>query len=226
MSCDPLTFNLVLDLYPYLLLQSSYFWGILVIRLLGPFLIYTEFVPDEGWQSTEVAYYYTWGAGRPLWGEFNGTTQGNSDFGHLTWEWRVGLRNHLIPGMLTGMFHVLKWLGWDTPGTLIMFPRLAQAAFTAIGDYCLFLYTTARFGRGAGKWALGLALGNWFLFYTSSRTITNTTEMTLNSIALYLLGRGKGGVLIMLINTIIKEGILIKLWNFQRKSWRWLASLR
>lgn len=73
----------------------------LLFRWLSAFLIQTEFVPDEAWQSTEVAYVYTWGRG------------------HLTWEWLVGLRNHLFPFVITALYKTLKWMGADSPYALV-----------------------------------------------------------------------------------------------------------
>lgn len=43
------------------LFQVKYFHLILVVRWASALLYTTEFVPDEAWQSTEVAYYYTYG---------------------------------------------------------------------------------------------------------------------------------------------------------------------
>lgn len=62
------------------------------IKLVAAFsaAVYSNFVPDEFWQSTEVAYYQTFGEG------------------HLTWEWHVGLRSYLFPYLIAQVYNVAK----------------------------------------------------------------------------------------------------------------------
>ncbi|XP_072945372.1 GPI mannosyltransferase 3 [Epargyreus clarus] len=133
---------------------------ILVVRLLSVFVVQTSFVPDEYWQSLEVAHEYVFG------------------YGALTWEWQKGLRSYLYPSVIAALYTVLKYTGLDYPEAVIIVPRIFQALLSTYADYCFYKWT------GGRKWALFLVLTSWFWFYTASRTILQTVETSLLAIGL------------------------------------------
>lgn len=53
----------------------------------------TNFVPDEFWQSTEVAYQMAFGKG------------------HLTWEWMIGIRNSIVPLVIAFIYKLGSFVG-------------------------------------------------------------------------------------------------------------------
>jgi phosphatidylinositol glycan class B len=130
-------------------------------------LIKTSFVPDEFWQGPEVAHNLVFG------------------YGYLTWEWQQGLRGFTFPLFFAGAFKLLHILGMDSATALIMVPRVLQAILAAFGDLYLFKLSTKLFGKESAKWSLLCGLVSWFTFYCVTRTLTNSTETVLTTIALY-----------------------------------------
>ncbi|CAG9129766.1 unnamed protein product [Plutella xylostella] len=133
---------------------------IVVVRILSVFLVQTWYVPDEYWQTLEVAHKQVFG------------------YGAVTWEWQKGIRSYLYPGVVSAVYSVLKFTGLDHPEALVLIPRILQALLSAVADYSFYKWT------GERKWGLFLALTSWFWFYTSGRTLLQTTETALVTIAL------------------------------------------
>lgn len=79
----------------------------LLMKLMcGVFFAFsTNFVPDEFWQTTEVAYLLSFKKG------------------HLTWEWYQGIRSYLIPAFLSLYYNTMDALGLITGTHLLV--RLA-----------------------------------------------------------------------------------------------------
>jgi len=136
------------------------FWLFLLIRLASVFLVRTFFVPDEYWQSLEVGHKLVFG------------------YGFLTWEWVKGVRSYLYPLLLAGIYKVLALVQLDTVELLVYAPRIFQAALSAFADYRFYRWTNR------SKWGMFLIISSWFWFYTASRTLTNTLEAALTTIAL------------------------------------------
>ncbi|ESL12172.1 GPI anchor biosynthesis protein [Trypanosoma rangeli SC58] len=98
-------------------------YGILLIflyRLLLCLSTRTAESPDEWWQSTEVAYNIVFGKG------------------HLPWEWHVGLRSVVFPGMLSIPFFMLKLLGLDSAWAVWFIARCVQAFVITAIDFFVF----------------------------------------------------------------------------------------
>lgn len=133
---------------------------LLAIRLTSVFLVQTFYVPDEYWQSLEVAHKITFG------------------YGHLTWEWVQGIRSYIYPLIFAVLYKVLALFQLDHVNYLILLPRVLQATLSAFSDYRFYVWC------GSKKWALFLIAIPWFWFYTGSRTLTNTLEASLTTIAL------------------------------------------
>ncbi|KAL0829598.1 hypothetical protein ABMA28_003106 [Loxostege sticticalis] len=136
------------------------FGVILFVRIVSVFVVQTWYVPDEYWQTLEVAHKQVFG------------------YGALTWEWTKGIRSYLYPSVVAALYTILKFTGLDHPEALILLPRILQAVISAFADYSFYQWT------GGRKWALFLALTSWFWFYTGSRTLLQTVETALVAIAL------------------------------------------
>ncbi|KAL0541870.1 hypothetical protein IC582_021948 [Cucumis melo] len=139
----------------------------LAFRFANAFLLQTYFNPDEHWQALEVAHYITFG------------------YGHLTWEWKRGIRSYLHPLLFAFLYKVLALLGVDTPLLMIKAPRLLQSIFSAVGDFYLYRLSRALFGDYVAKWALFSQLTNWFMFFCFNRTLSNSLETVLTLASLY-----------------------------------------
>lgn len=136
------------------------FAAFLVFRVLSVFVVKTWFVPDEYWQSLEVAHHWTFG------------------YGHLTWEWSKGIRSYVHPLSIAALYEALAYFGLDQVDFLILAPRIVQALLSAFTDYSFYRWSNN------SKWSLFLILTSWFWFYTATRTLINTVETCLTVIAL------------------------------------------
>ncbi|KZV18039.1 GPI mannosyltransferase 3-like [Dorcoceras hygrometricum] len=139
----------------------------LVLRIINSLLVQTYFNPDEHWQSLEVAHRIAFG------------------YGHLTWEWRKGLRSYLHPLLFAALYKVLAFLGLDSPWFMTRTPRLLQSIFAAFGDLYLYKLSKNLFGDSAANWALFAQLTNWFMFFCITRTLSNCLESVLTLVSLY-----------------------------------------
>ncbi|KAL5548873.1 hypothetical protein UlMin_004104 [Ulmus minor] len=139
----------------------------LAFRLANALLVQTYFNPDEHWQALEVAHRIAFG------------------YGHLTWEWKKGIRSYLHPLVFALLYKVLALLGLDTPWFMIKAPRLLQSLFSAVGDLYLYKLSNLLFGDRVAKWALFSQLTNWFMFFCFTRTLSNSLETVLTLVSLY-----------------------------------------
>lgn len=147
--------------------EKTLFLGLLAFRISNALLIQTSFVPDEYWQSLEVAHNMSFG------------------YGYLTWEWRHGLRGYLYPFVFACLYKVLYIFGLDSRILLIKLPRILQGIFAACGDLYLFKLSWKLTDRATAQWTLFCQLTSWFMFYCSTRTLTNSMETVLVTVALY-----------------------------------------
>ncbi|KAK6151508.1 hypothetical protein DH2020_014143 [Rehmannia glutinosa] len=69
----------------------------LITRMMNSLLVQTYFNPDEHWQAPEVAHRIAFG------------------YGHLTWEWKKGIRSYLHPVLFAALYKVLAFLRLDIP---------------------------------------------------------------------------------------------------------------
>ncbi|KAG1361552.1 GPI mannosyltransferase 3 [Cocos nucifera] len=73
-------------------------WALsLAFRAANSLLVQTYFNPDEHWQSLEVAHRIVFG------------------YGHLTWEWKRGIRSYLHPLVFALLYKIMAFLRLDTP---------------------------------------------------------------------------------------------------------------
>lgn len=75
--------------------------AILFVRILSVFLVQTWYVPDEYWQTLEVAHKQAFG------------------YGALTWEWQKGIRSYLYPSVVAALYTILKFTGLDYPEAVV-----------------------------------------------------------------------------------------------------------
>ncbi|KAF5298601.1 hypothetical protein FQR65_LT09696 [Abscondita terminalis] len=122
--------------------------------------IQTWFVPDEYWQSLEVAHNIV----------FN--------YGYLTWEWMLGIRSYIHPLAIAFVYKILQICEMDHVYVMVYLPRILQALLSAYADYCFYNWC------GKSKWAVFNIATAWFWYYVCSRTLINTTETALTMIAL------------------------------------------
>lgn len=99
-------------------------------------------------------------------------------YGHLTWEWTQGIRSYFYPTLFAILYKVLDVLKIDSRILLILLPRIFQAIISAYADYRFYNWCNRK------KWALFIVATSWFWFYTGSRTLINTFEAALTTIAL------------------------------------------
>ncbi|XP_070618337.1 GPI mannosyltransferase 3 isoform X2 [Erythrolamprus reginae] len=150
----------------------------LALRLACCLSVRTSFVPDEYWQSLEVAHRAAFG------------------YGGLTWEWAEALRSPLYPLLFAGLFKALQLLGKDEAPLLIWLPRVFQAVLSAFADVKLYSLAKRLDNSETAKW-VGFApallrlcsqyfcqMCSWFTWYCCTRTLTNTVEAVLTILAL------------------------------------------
>ncbi|XP_057532071.1 mannosyltransferase APTG1 isoform X2 [Amaranthus tricolor] len=143
------------------------FYFCLAARIVNSLVVQTYFNPDEHWQSLEVAHRLVFG------------------YGHLTWEWKRGIRSYLHPLLFAVLYKFLAFLHLDTPWFMVKAPRLLQSIFAAICDLYLFKLSDIIFGKQVAKWTLFSHLTNWFVFFCCTRTLSNSLETALTVVSLY-----------------------------------------
>lgn len=155
------------DKTPGVVPSKKIFLICLAIRAINSLLVQTYFNPDEHWQGPEVAHRLVFG------------------YGHLTWEWRKGIRSYLHPLLFALLYKVLSFLHLDTPWAMMKAPRLLESIFAAVGDLYLYKFADAIFGRQVAWWTLFSQLTNWFMFFCITRTLSNSLETVLTVASLY-----------------------------------------
>uniref|UniRef100_H2Z3F4 Mannosyltransferase n=1 Tax=Ciona savignyi TaxID=51511 RepID=H2Z3F4_CIOSA len=108
---------------------------LLVLRAVNVALVQTWFVPDEYWQSIEIAHKQVFG------------------YGYETWEWTVGLRSYLYPLLFSAVYYVPKISGMGAYA-VILAPRLAQAVLSATTEWCVYRCFKRTCGIRFAKWFL------------------------------------------------------------------------
>ncbi|XP_067130582.1 GPI mannosyltransferase 3 [Centruroides vittatus] len=136
--------------------------------IISSFLVQTFYVPDEYWQSLEVAHRYVFG------------------YGYLTWEWKESIRSCTYPLAIAFIYKILNVVNLDNLKCLILSPRLLQALLTGTGNYYIYKLSILHHGYRTARWTLFSLLTSWFLFYCASRTLSNTAEMAIVSYGFYL----------------------------------------
>ncbi|XP_051053896.1 GPI mannosyltransferase 3 isoform X1 [Phodopus roborovskii] len=139
----------------------------IALRIFNCFLVQTSFVPDEYWQSLEVAHHMVF------------------RYGYLTWEWTERLRGYTYPLIFASIYKILHLLGKDSVQLLIWIPRLAQALLSAVADVRLYSLMKQVGNQEVAQWVFFCQLCSWFTWYCCTRTLTNTMETALTATALF-----------------------------------------
>lgn len=143
------------------------FMLLLTVRLFHLYIVRSWYVPDEYWQSLEIAHYITFG------------------YGYRTWEWIVGIRSYITISWIILLYNTLKLFSLDTLQFLIWTPRFLQTLFTSFSDYCFVRWIQKHTKKPKTFWPVVCYMSCPFLAYCSTRTLVNTTETNLTTIALY-----------------------------------------
>ncbi|KAL4724924.1 glycosylphosphatidylinositol anchor biosynthesis [Fusarium chlamydosporum] len=159
--------------------RSVFLRDIIIIRLINAWWIATFFQPDEFFQSLEPAWDLAFGSGSGAW---------------LTWEWKHQLRTSLHPALFAGVYLVADFIsshilpvGILRAAILVAAPRALQAVIAGLGDWYTWQLAVSIFGANSNVsfFALFLQLFNPWQWYCSTRTFSNSLEMTLTVMALY-----------------------------------------
>ncbi|XP_016367967.1 GPI mannosyltransferase 3-like [Sinocyclocheilus rhinocerous] len=152
--------------------QTLKFFGIsitvfsVVFRLLNCVLLQTSFVPDEYWQSLEIPHRMVF------------------SYGYETWEWKEGIRGYSYPLLFALMYKLLHLMNYDTVYLLVFVPRVFHALLAACADVMLYNLVLRWETPDVAKWTYFCQLCSWFTWFCCSRTLTNTMETVLTTLAL------------------------------------------
>ena len=139
-----------------------------VLRILNIILVQTWFVPDEYWQSLEVAHKLVF------------------KYGCLTWEWNKGIRSYFHPFIFAVVYYVIKITGFsDFTKALIYGPRLVQAIASAVAEWSFYKFVHKQFGANVALWFLFSLSTSWFWWYCATRTLINSVEAVFVCISFY-----------------------------------------
>ncbi|KAJ6597114.1 glycosyltransferase family 22 protein [Mycena vulgaris] len=145
----------------------------LLVRILIAVCTSTVFQPDEYFQSLEPAHHLVFG------------------YGHLTWEWLSPrpIRSILYPALNVPIYWLLKVTGLETLGTLgdwliIGGPRILHGSLASLTDIFLCSLTGTVIGERYVPTVLLVSLTSLFHVLSLSRSLSNSLETSLTTIAL------------------------------------------
>lgn len=94
--------------------SNKIFLIFLSFRILIALFLCTFFSPDEFWQSSEVAYFHSFGGERFV-REISDSKPDRlaSNLGFVTWEWKYQIRGSLYPLIISTVFSVLSKIYLD-----------------------------------------------------------------------------------------------------------------
>ena len=173
--------------------KKKLFLLFLSVRTLMALLSVSFYVPDETWQSVEIAHGLVW--------------PGKS---YKTWEWDHGLRSYLHPVLFVPVFELLKLLKIDSVYLVSTCPRLLQGVLSAFADVCFVAFFDRVFAKRPSdtKWFVFTYLTNWCLLYSGSRTLVNQLELILTGAALsmfdFIEGSKTGYIAIIVVSFVIR----------------------
>ncbi|VDN84789.1 unnamed protein product [Brugia pahangi] len=146
--------------------KSILLYALIAFRIINVFLVRTYFVPDELFQSVEIAHWAVYGTG------------------YLSWEWMASLRSVLHPFMISLLYFLGHKFVIDSNLFIIQSPRVLHALLFALSDYCYYKLAKRILPSNGAKYALLSYLSCWFVWYCAPRTLSNTLETILTIFAL------------------------------------------
>ncbi|THY67844.1 hypothetical protein D6C97_00578 [Aureobasidium pullulans] len=153
---------------------------LIAFRICNALLIRTFFQPDEYFQSLEPAWDIAFGPSSGAW---------------ITWEWRERLRSSLHPFLFAGVYQATAFLAVSLhletttrAELLLAAPKVLQGCFAALTDFFIWKLAEKAYGRNsqASHAALFLTVFSPWQWFCSTRTLSNSVETTLTTIALWL----------------------------------------
>ncbi|KAF8610365.1 hypothetical protein BDV93DRAFT_601383 [Ceratobasidium sp. AG-I] len=141
---------------------------IFVIRTFIALATNGFFQPDEYFQALEPAHRAVFG------------------FGHLTWEWanEPPIRSFAFPAVFVPAYWVVKVLGLESSVILVWAPRLVQAGIASVGDVALYTLASSLTSKDHADATLFLSLISPFNALALTRTLSNSAETSLTTLAL------------------------------------------
>ncbi|KAF8508374.1 glycosyltransferase family 22 protein [Gautieria morchelliformis] len=140
------------------------------LRIAVALLSVTYFQPDEYFQALEPAHHLVFG------------------YGHLTWEWRTRppIRSIFFPMLFAPVYWMLKILGLDEPYLLVWIwaPKVVQGLFASITDVAVRRLARNTLGDRYVSMTFFLSLTSLFHLQALSRTLSNSLETSLTTLAL------------------------------------------
>ncbi|KAF9053067.1 glycosyltransferase family 22 protein [Panaeolus papilionaceus] len=144
----------------------------LILRVLVAVFTRTYFQPDEYFQALEPAYHAVFG------------------YGHLTWEWQTAnpIRSILYPAVNIPVYWLLKQFGifgesYVAHWLLIYLPRVLHGCLAALTDVWIGELARSVLGVGYSSTAQFLSLSCFFNFLALSRSLSNSLETSLSTVA-------------------------------------------
>ncbi|KAK7037923.1 mannosyltransferase [Favolaschia claudopus] len=140
----------------------------LLVRIFIALATSTVFQPDEYFQSLEPAHHLVFG------------------YGHLTWEWLSSkpIRSILYPALNVPLYWVLKTTGLDSLDWLVIgTPRILHGALASMTDIYLCRLTRNVIGERYVSTALLVSLTSMFHVLSLSRSLSNSLETSLTTVA-------------------------------------------
>lgn len=139
----------------------------LALRLIPIFVIPSFVFPDEIFQTTEQAHRLVFG------------------WGVVPWEYEVGIRSWVFPGILAGVIEVSRLLG-EGPGIYVPFVGVTLALLSLAPVICGFLWGR-RFTGIAGAVVTGALVALWYeLAYFGARALTEVVAAHVLVVGVYL----------------------------------------
>ncbi|KAI0691035.1 glycosyltransferase family 22 protein [Cytidiella melzeri] len=149
-------------------------WNIVLVALTTRVFValatQTFFQPDEYYQSLEVAHHLVFG------------------YGHITWEWLTPkpIRSIFYPLLNVPVYLALKQLGLDNTRLLIWGPKVLHGVLACLTDVYICKLTRRVAGERYTMLAFWLSLTNLFNGLSLSRSMSNSLETSLTTVALSL----------------------------------------
>ena len=138
-----------------------------VLRIVVYFSLRNTHYPDEVFQVTEPAHRLLFGTG------------------YISWEWVVGARSWLWPGIVAGLM-ALGHLAGDDPDRILLPVSLFMAAVSTIPVVCGCLWGR-RFGGNAGALVVGALNAVWVdLVYMAVHPLSDVVAANCLVLFLYL----------------------------------------
>ncbi|KAJ7156958.1 glycosyltransferase family 22 protein [Mycena crocata] len=145
----------------------------LFVRVLIALCTWTVFQPDEYFQSLEPAHHLVFG------------------YGHLSWEWLSTrpIRSILYPAINVPIYWLLKVTRLDTCGSVgdafvIAGPRILHGGLASLTDIFICSMTRTVLGERYVSTALLVSLTSLFHVLSLSRSLSNSLETSLTTVAL------------------------------------------